>query len=345
MGIRHGWLWAAGAAGVLVGLRRALPSYAFAGKVVLITGASRGLGLLLARGLVPKGARLAICARDAAELERARAELAARGAEVLAISCDVSDPSQAESLVAQVVERYGAIDVLINNAGIIQVGPLQSMGVHDFREAAEINYFGMVHVTLAALPELRKRREARIVNVTSIGGAVAVPHLLPYVGSKYAAVGFSEGLAVEAARDGICVSTILPFVMRTGSHWNAQFKGRREQEVAWFALGASLPISSVSATRAARRILLACARGERYVTIGLIAKGMRVVHALFPGLTGRAAGLLNALLPSPGGAGPRDFAEPGWLHRPKVAQGPLTKLGDESARNNREVPWAPPREG
>lgn len=340
MRMGRSWLWAAGAAGVLLGLRRSFPRYAFAGKVAVITGASRGLGLVLARELARKGARLAICARDASELERARAELAGRGADVLAVSCDVSDPSQAAALIAQALGRFGAIDLLFNNAGIIQVGPLQSMGLHDFREAMEINYFGMVHTTLAALPHLG--RGSRIVNICSIGGAVAVPHLLPYVGSKFAAVGFSEGLGIEARRDGIRVTTVLPFVMRTGSHWNAVFKGRREEEVAWFAIAASLPISSVAAGSAARRILRACARGEAYLSVGILAKTMRVAHALAPGLVNRTASLINALLPDPGGAGPSDFAEPGWLHRPEGARGPLTRLGDEAARDNREVPWAPP---
>jgi short-subunit dehydrogenase len=339
MRIRRSWLWAAGAAGVLVGLRR-FPRYAFSGKVAVITGASRGLGLVLARELARRGARLAICARDASELERARAELAGRGADVLAVCCDVSDPAQAAELIAQALGRFGAIDVLINNAGIIQVGPLQSMGLHDFREAIEINYFGMVHTTLAALPRLA--RGSRIVNICSIGGSVPVPHLLPYVGSKFAAVGFSEGLTIEARRDGIVVTTVLPFVMRTGSHWNAVFKGRREEEVAWFAIGASLPVSSVAAGSAARRILRACARGEAYLCVGSLAKAMRVAHALAPGTFTRTASLFNTLLPDPGGAGPSEFAEPGWLHRPKVAHGPLTRLGDEAARDNREVPWAPP---
>ncbi|HZR10351.1 MAG TPA: SDR family NAD(P)-dependent oxidoreductase [Myxococcales bacterium] len=334
------WMCAAGA-GFVVGFRRALRSYSFAGKRVLITGASRGLGLVLARLLAAQGARLAICARDAAELERARAELAARGVDVLAVTCDVSDPDQAASFVSQALERYGGIDVLINNAGIIQVGPLEAMGLQDFREAMEINYFGTVHTTIAALPHLRGH--GRVVNICSIGGAVAIPHLLPYVGSKYAAVGFSEGLTVEGARQGIRVTTVLPFVMRTGSHWNALFKGRREREVAWFAIGASLPGSSVSADRAARRILRACARGEGYVSIGLLAKTARVVHAIAPGFVNRIAALVNRVLPAPGGAGPRDFAEPGWLHRPAAANGPWTRLGDEAARRNREVPWAPPR--
>jgi short-subunit dehydrogenase len=330
----------AGAAGVLYGLRQAQPPFSYAGKIVLITGASRGLGLVMARQLVRKGARLALCARDPAELERARAELAATGAEVLAVTADVSDPGQASSFVAQARERYGHLDVLINNAGVIQVGPLESMGIQDFREAMEINYFGTVYTTLAALPHLRG--QGHVVNICSIGGAVAVPHLLPYIGSKYAQVGFSEGLTAESARYGIRVTTVLPFIMRTGSHWNARFKGRREREVAWFATSASLPGSSVSANRAASRILRACARSEAYVTVGLLAKMIRVVHALVPGLVNRAAGVVNRFLPAPGGASPSDLAEPGWLHRPRMARGPWMRLGDEAARKNREVPWAPP---
>ena len=341
MRIGRGWFWAAGAAGALVALRRAFPSFSFAGRVVLVTGGSRGLGLVMARELSRKGARVAICARDPAELERARAELAVRDPGVLAITCDVSDPEQAASFVGQAVERFRRIDVLINNAGVIQVGPLDSMGVQDFREAMDINYFGMVNTTLAALPHLRGH--GRIVNICSIGGAVAIPHLLPYVGSKHAAVGFSEGLTVETMREGIRVTTVLPFVMRTGAHWNAMFKGRREREVAWFAIGASLPGSSVAAERAARRILRACARGEVFVSVGILAKAMRLMHGIAPGLVDRVAALVNRLLPDSGGAGAGDFAEPGWLHRPTVASGPWTRLGDEAARKNREVPWAPPQ--
>lgn len=341
MGIARHWKFAAGAAGLLVGLRRAQAHGAFAGKVVIITGGSRGLGLVLARELVRRKARIAICARDVAELERARQELAAAGAEVLAVACDLSVAAQASSLVEQTLHRFGHLDVLINNAGIIQVGPLESMGLQDFREAMEINYFGLLHTCLAALPHLRRRRAGSIVNICSIGGAVAIPHLAPYSASKFAAVGFSEALCAESRRDGIRVTTILPGVMRNGSFVNALYKGNREREVAWFGAGASLPGASVSDVRAARRILRACALGEPYVVIGLPAKVLRVAHALAPGAFSRLSSLVGRLLPSSvGGAGPDDAAEPGWQHRPPPSR--VTALGDKAARRNREVPWAPP---
>ena len=332
---------AAGAFGVWWAAGEVLSRSVFQGKVVLITGGSRGLGLILARNFAARGARLAICARDPAELEAARDELVRAGAQVLAIACDVSDAQQARIAVEQAVRAYGALDVLVNNAGIIQVAPFEEMGLLDYRQAMEINYFGMLHTTLAALPFLRRHR-GRIVNVASIGGAVPVPHLLPYSASKFAAVGFSQGLCVELRRSGVKVTTVLPGVMRTGSFVRALFKGRREREVSWFSLVSSLPVASISAERAARRILVACARGETHLTVGLPAKVLRLVHALVPGLNLRLLSLANRLLPAPGGAGPAEPAEPGWLHRPLESRGPLTKLGDDASRQNRELPWLTP---
>ena len=324
------------AAGVAFGLRRARSWSFFEGKVCVITGGSRGLGLVMARELTKRGAKVVICARDVGELEKARGELPG----VLAIECDVSDAGRAQRFVEQVAQRFGRVDVLINNAGVIQVAPHEAMGLQDYRQAMEINYFGLLHTTLAALPHMRERKRGSIVNICSIGGAVAIPHLLPYSASKFAAVGFSEGLCAEARSSGIRVTTILPGVMRTGSFVNALFKGRQESEFAWFAVGASLPGSSVAAERAARRILRACALGEPFVTIGLPGKILRVMHGLAPGLMNRALALGTLLLPRPGGAGPHDEAEPGWQHRART--GILTRLGDEAARKNREVPWAQP---
>ena len=326
------WAKRALATGMAVGLLWKLreSSFRWAGKVVFITGGSRGLGLVLGRMLAARGARLALCARDANELTRAQDELQRLGAEVLALECDVSQAAQVSAAIGQAVRRFGRLDVLINCAGIIQVGPLQSLDLQDFRDAIETNYFGVVHACLAALPSLRRSR-GRIVNISSIGGAVAVPHLLPYTGSKFAVTGFSQGLRAEVAREGVTVTTILPAVLRTGSHVQALFKGQREAEFAWFAAGASTPGLSVQAERAARRILAACARGDGYVVVGVQAKALRLLHALAPSVTARLMTLVNALMPAPGAKG---GAEPGYMQ----GDGPLP--GAAVARKNHEIPWA-----
>jgi NAD(P)-dependent dehydrogenase (short-subunit alcohol dehydrogenase family) len=328
----------AGAAGVAFGLRRGLAPRFFRNKVVVITGGSRGLGLVLAREAARHGAHLAICARDSAEVERAIAEFSAQGMPILGAACDVSDEAQARSFIRAALGRFGRIDVLINVAGIIQIGPLDSMGVADFRSAMETNFFGLLHTSLAVLPHMRARHAGRIVNICSIGGALAVPHLAPYSASKFAAVGFSEGLAAESARHGISVTTVLPGVMRTGSHVNALVKGQREKEGAWFSLTASLPLTSSSAKRAARKILRACALKTRVIYIGAGMKLAHVANTVAPGVMSRLIGLASRLLPEPGGAGPGDAAEPVWQHRAAYSHG---KLGDRAARENNELPWTP----
>jgi NAD(P)-dependent dehydrogenase (short-subunit alcohol dehydrogenase family) len=322
----------AGGAGVAIGLRHAFALRFFQDKVVAITGGSRGLGLLLAREIARQGGRLAICARDSAEVERAIAELSATGTQVLGVACDVSEERQARAFIDSALRRFGRIDVLLNVAGIISVGPLESMGADDFYEAMEANFYGLMHTCLAVLPHLRARRDGRIVNVTSIGGGVAVPHLLPYSASKFAAVGFSHGLAAESARYGISVTTVMPGVMRTGSHINALVKGQRELEGAWFSVSASSVLTSSSAKRAANKILRACALRQRVVYVGF---GMRLAHLALvaaPGIVSRAIGMASRLLPDPGGAGPEDMAEPVWKF-----DVPAAKAGERASRENNEL--------
>jgi NAD(P)-dependent dehydrogenase (short-subunit alcohol dehydrogenase family) len=269
-----------------------------AGQVVLITGGSRGLGLLMAREFAGEGCRLVICARDEQQLDAAADDLAARGAEVLALRCDVADAEDVQRMVARATEHYGRVDIVVNNAGIIQSAPVGAMTLEDFEQAMAINFFGAVHTTLSVLPQMRARGDGRIVNITSIGGKVAVPHLLPYDAAKFATVGLSEGLRSELAKDGITVTTIVPGLMRTGSPVNAYFKGDPEAEFAWFSLGAATPVSAMSAERAARRIVLATQRGEAEVTLSWQAKLLRLTHDLFPGATADLLGLVNRILPA-----------------------------------------------
>jgi NAD(P)-dependent dehydrogenase (short-subunit alcohol dehydrogenase family) len=198
--------------------------------VALVTGGSRGLGLLIARQLAARGFRLVICARDAAELAEAESDLAGRGADVFAVRCDVADRGQVDQMVQSAVDRFGRLDVLVNNAGIIEVAPVAAMTVEDFADAHAVMFWGTLYPTLAALPHLREQRHGRIINITSIGGKISAPHLLPYNCAKFAAVGFSEGLRAELSGTGVTVTTVVPGLMRTGSHLRAHFKGQRRRE-------------------------------------------------------------------------------------------------------------------
>src|SRR4029079_2749173 len=141
----------------------------FHGKCVLITGGSRGLGLLVARELGRQGARITLAARDRTELERARDDLAARGVDAHIVRCDVSVRDEASGLIDEAIARMGRLDVLVNNAGIIQVGPLEHMPPGDFREAMSVHFWGPLHTILAAVPAMRAQGGGRIMNVSSIG--------------------------------------------------------------------------------------------------------------------------------------------------------------------------------
>ena len=312
----------------------------FEGKVVLITGGSRGLGLVLARRFAGEGAHVSICARDPRELELARRDLEHRGARVLAVSCDVSRRAEVEEWVRQTRAELGPPDVLVNNAAIIQVGPFQALDVDDFRHAMAVNFWGVVHATYAVLPDMRERGRGRIANVTSIGGKVAVPHLLPYDAAKFATVGFSEGLRSELAKEGISVTTVIPGLMRTGSPANAWFVGDRDAEYTWFSLGGATPLTAVGADRAAARIVTAIRHGDAEVTVSWQAKLLRHVHDLLPGATVDLLGLVNRLLPSAPSDG-RVRPARGMELATRLSPSPLTTLMNRAARENNEYGGIP----
>jgi short-subunit dehydrogenase len=320
------------AAGAVWAGRRAT-RFSFRGKAVLITGGSRGLGLVLARALAREGARLALCARDGAELERAASSLRAQGAQVVEVRCDLTRRDQIEQMVRAVSTQLGGIDVLVNNAGIIQVGPLAEQRPEDFEEAMAIHFWAPLHATLAVIPGMRARRSGRIVNIASIGGKLAVPHMAPYCASKFALVGLSSALQSELAGDGVRVTTVCPGMMRTGSHVHARFKGKHRAEYAWFTLGNALPLTSVSAERAARRIVAAARRGQAELVIGWSAKLAVRLQALMPETTAFALRQVAAVLPEPGGIGSSSASGRESASGRSLA----TTLSDRAAIRNNEV--------
>lgn len=286
--------------------RRRREQESLGGSVVVVTGGSRGLGLLVAREYARHGCPVVICARDEAELARARRDLEGHDAEVLEVVCDVGDREQVEHLVASALERFGRIDILVNNAGVIQVAPVENLTLDLYEHAMDAMYWGTVYPTLAVLPYMRSRRSGRILNVTSIGGVVSIPHLLPYSSAKFAAVGFSEGLRAELAGTGVSVTTVIPGLMRTGSHLNALFGGRASQEATWFALGASLPGITISGEHAARSIVRASIRRQPVAILGVPPRLLMWMHGLFPGVTTGILGLVDRfVLPAPAKASER----------------------------------------
>ena len=301
----------------------------------MITGGARGLGLVLARQLAAQGARVALLARNPGELGRAEEQLRNAGAEVVAVPCDVRRQEQVIAAVERIVARFGSVDVLINNAGVIQVGPLEHMTVQDFEDAVAIHLFGPLFCTLAVLPHMRQAGQGRIVNISSVGGKIAVPHLLPYCASKFALVGLSEGLRAELGRQDILVTTVCPGLMRTGSPRNAWFKGRHRREYAWFVLADSLPLLSINAERAARQIIAACRRGKARVVLGWHTRAAVLLNAMFPELAAGVVASVNRLLPGEApGQGTNMFA--GFESQNPLAPAWLTHLTEEAAVRNNE---------
>ena len=242
---------AAGAFVVLAAARMLRNSrYDLAGKTVFISGGSRGLGFLLAHEFASRGARVAVSARDRHSLDRAAESLNQNGVSVLTLETDITMREEAEFAVDRIQQKLGKIDVLVNNAGTICVGPMEAMTIDDYRDSINTHFWGPYFATMAVLPEMQRRRQGRIVNISSIGGKISVPHLLPYSVGKFALTGFSEGLRAEALKDNVYVTTVCPGLMRTGSPRNALFKGDNEAEYAWFSISDALPVLSMSAERA-----------------------------------------------------------------------------------------------
>ena len=309
--------------------------YDLKNKTVLITGGSRGLGLVMAREFAREGARLVLCARDEEELQRAQSDIEDYGAQVMMVPCDITNKQSVDDMIAAVNGRFGGVDVLVNNAGVIQVGPLEVMTIEDFEMAMKSHFWAPLYTTMAVLPSMRQKKSGRIVNITSIGGKVSVPHLVPYSASKFALVGLSKGLRAELMKDGIKVTTICPGLMRTGSPRNADFKGQHRLEYAWFSISDALPLLTVSAENAARQVVQACKRGQAELVISVPAKAAVLFDSLFPELSSQMLALVNQLLPEAGGVGTQlkkgrestSAWSPSWL----------TTLNEEAAVRNNEV--------
>jgi len=309
--------------------------YDFRNRLVMITGGSRGLGLVLARHLADAGAALVLCARDAEELAIAAEELRDRASFIAAYTCDLSQANEITATFRRIRREVGSVDVLINNAGIIEVGPVETMNLDDYEQAMAVHFWAPLICTELVLPDMRRRGEGRIVNISSIGGEIGLPHMAPYSASKFALNGLSQALRAELAKDGIYVTTVCPGLMRTGSPRNAMFKGQHRAEYAWFSIASGMPLISMNADRAARQIISACRYGRAKVTLSPLARLAVVANTFAPELMADVNSLAATLLPARGGIGRTAVmgreSESSWS--PSV----LTTLNERAALRNNEV--------
>jgi NAD(P)-dependent dehydrogenase (short-subunit alcohol dehydrogenase family) len=273
--------------------------YAVAGRTAAISGGTRGLGYLLARELARRGAHVFVFSRDTDEVSRAVDKLRAHGLEVDGLRCDVRDPNDVANAVTAIVRHTGRLDVVVNNAGVIQVTPFENAHLEDFEESLRTHFWGPLHLIRASLPYLRRDR-GRILNVSSIGGRIGVPHLSSYCAGKFALVGLSESLRAELAKDGISVTTATPGLMRTGSHLHVELRGQHAREAQWFGASLVSPLTSMNANRAARMMVNACVTGRAHVTPGIQARLAEMLNAVAPEFVATLASLVTrGLLPGP----------------------------------------------
>ncbi|MFA0962306.1 SDR family NAD(P)-dependent oxidoreductase [Roseivirga sp. BDSF3-8] len=310
--------------------------YSFHDKVVLVTGGSRGLGLVMARQLAEQGARIAICARDEEELEAAHHQLRAHGAwDVLTIQCDITRATDISNAVEKVSNYFHGLDVLINNAGQILVGPQENMSIKDYQELMKIHFYAPLRFMQAAIPLMEEQGEGRIINISSIGGKISFPHLLPYSTSKFALTALSEGMYTSLRKKNIIVTTACPGLMRTGSPRNSRVKGDYEKEYRWFKISDSLPVLSANAEKAAAKILKACRRGTPEIILTLPARLANFVYGISPSLMLRMFEYADShMLPEGDGNSASSYGYETKYEKERTA---WTRLTDEAARKNNEM--------
>ncbi len=335
--IAKGAAIAAGAAVVIKTVSDAISSVGklkLKDKVVLITGGSRGLGLILARKLAEHDAVIVICGRSEETLRLASEEFTSKKENFLAISCDITDRQQVKQMIGQIREEAGTVDILINNAGIIKVGPMETMNRSDYEEAMETHFWGPFHLINEVLPDMKEKEQGNIVNIASIGGKVSFPHLLPYNTSKFAMSGFSEGLSAELKKYNITVTSVYPGLMRTGSPRNIDVKGQHQKEYGWFKIADSLPFISMNAEEAAGKIIEALRERKRSLILSTPAKIAIAVHGIAPEFTIAAFNLIDYLLPSKNGG---ETTKKGYESELKISSSFLAIKTDKAARKNLEV--------
>lgn len=283
----------------VTGWRGSRPPMSWRRKVVVITGGSRGLGYALGEVFASRGATVWLVARHRDQLDRAVGRLGAYGASIYSHVADITDPAAVQTMIDVVTDRHRRLDVVVNNAGIITAAPFANAETADFQTSLDTHFWGPLHVVRAALPWLRRASPGHIVNISSIGGRVGVPHLAPYCAGKFALTGLSQVLRAELAAENVWVTLATPGLLRTGSVGRVQVRGQHVAEARWFAALSATSLTSQAAARAARQIVDATAARRAAVTPGWQARVQQTANALAPESTAAILAVVNSrILPA-----------------------------------------------
>lgn len=238
----------------------------FVGKVIVVTGASSGIGRQAAVDFAKQGAgQLILVARSTQKLLQLAGEIsgASPGCTAFPYTCDVSDKAQVLIMAKDVLDRFGRVDVLVNNAGFAIFKTVKDSSIEEIESMTATNYHGMVYCTKAFLDSMLAKRSGHIVNVASLAASFGVAGLAPYCASKFAMLGFSESLHHELAGTGVRVTVVSPIVVRTNFFDNESFGGKAKNYT-----GTALDSKSVS------RAILAAANSPRLeITVPFYARG------------------------------------------------------------------------
>lgn len=190
--------------------------FSLAGKIALVTGAGRGIGQGIALSLANAGADVAVADYDLGIAEEAAAKIQALGRRAISLQVDVSNPESVTQMMSQVKAQLGRLDVAVNNAGVVSIGSVAELPVHDWDRIMNINARGVFLCCQAEVRLMLEQQAGRIINIASIAGKVGFPDLAHYSASKFAVIGFTNAFAKEVARNGITVNAVCPGVVGTG---------------------------------------------------------------------------------------------------------------------------------
>lgn len=255
-------------------------------KTVIITGASQGIGKATALLFARQEYDIVLAARQPERLEALATEVRELGREALAIPTDVTNPEQVNNLVEKALAHFGHVDVLINDAGIFCLGPVEEFSLSDWRQVIDTNVWGYIYTIHALLPHFLERGNGTIVNISSIGGIVPIPYQTPYTTSKYAVTGLTKALEAELSPKGIQVYGIYPNFIRTSINERTIFRGKDEQtkqaRQELIDTAVKTPVLE-KAEDVAEAIWQAIKNGQSDKIVGT-AKLSKITYKFFPGL-------------------------------------------------------------